>query len=91
MPSQRPERRPRAILLAITLALAAWATYLALGTYFGGGLRHDWRRSLVLLGAMALFLAGWWLLLVFRARQPTSHPPRPDTHAGGSRPADRVD
>jgi hypothetical protein len=56
------------LLLVITLALLAWGIYHAAGAYFGGfgneNLQHDFRRSLVVLGCMALFLGGWWWLML---------------------------
>lgn len=56
------------LLIVITLALAAWGIYLAIGAYFGGfggeNLAHDFRRSLVVLACMAFFLGGWWLLVL---------------------------
>lgn len=58
------------LLIVITLALAAWGVYLAIGAYFGGfggeNLAHDFRRSIVVLACMGLFLGGWWILVLTR-------------------------
>jgi hypothetical protein len=68
MPNTNSWNSQRAILLVITLALLAWGIYHAAGAYFGGfgneNLQHDFRRSLVVLGFMILFLGGWWWLLL---------------------------
>ena len=46
----------RKVLIGLTLALAVWGIYHAVGAYFGGfggeNLRHDFARSLVVLGCM---------------------------------------
>ena len=58
------------LLIVITLALAAWGIYLAIGAYFGGfggeNLAHDFRRSIVVLACMGFFLGGWWTLVLTR-------------------------
>ncbi len=58
------------ILIVLTVALAAWGIYHAIGAYFGGfggeNLAHDFRRSLVVLGCMGGFLAVWWTLVLTR-------------------------
>lgn len=65
----------RKVLIGLTVALAAWGIYHAVGAYFGGfggeNLRHDFARSLVVLGCMAAFLGFWWVLVL--TRKPRSH------------------
>jgi sulfite exporter TauE/SafE len=60
----------KTVLVVLTLALLAWGTYHAVGAYFGGfggeNLQHDFRRSLVVLACMGVFLASWWLLMLTR-------------------------
>jgi hypothetical protein len=60
---------PLAILAA---ALIVWAGLLALGAFFELGAdrpRHDFRKPLFVLGAMAAFLAVWGLALWVRGRR----------------------
>jgi FtsH-binding integral membrane protein len=68
MSKTNPWNSQRAVLLLLTLALLAWGVYHAVGVYFGGfgneNLRHDFRRSLVVLACMAAFLGGWWWLML---------------------------
>src|SRR5690242_6095535 len=68
--AQRPSGR--GLLIGLTLALAAWGIYHAIGVFFGGfgaaNLSYDFRRSLVVLAAMGGFLGFCWLLLVSRRR-----------------------
>ncbi len=58
------------LLIVLTVALAAWGIYLAIGAYFGGfggeNLAHDFRRSLVVLACMGVFLGIWWTLVLTR-------------------------
>jgi len=60
----------RKILLALTIALAGWGLYLALGAFFGGfgkgNLPQSALRSVVVLGCVGGFLATWWLLMLGR-------------------------
>ena len=60
----------RTVLIVLTVALAVWGVYHALGSYFGGmgneNLQRDFRRSLVVLGCMAAFLGFWWWLMLTR-------------------------
>lgn len=73
MPNDKPRSASRALLLAITCVLIAWAAYVAAGVYSGGGnLRTDWRRPVVVLGSMAVFLGIWWILLLMRPKGPDS-------------------
>lgn len=63
----------KTILIVITIALLAWGGYHAIGSYFGGfggaNLQHDARRSLVVFGFMAAFLAFWWAMILFAPRK----------------------
>jgi membrane protein DedA with SNARE-associated domain len=64
------DKAQKALLLILTLAVLAWGAYHAVGAYFGGfgaeNLQHDFRRSLVVLGCVGIFLAIWWTLLLTR-------------------------
>ena len=60
---------PLAILAA---ALVVWAGLFALGAFFELGAdrpRHDLRKPMFVLGAMAIFLSVWGLALWARARR----------------------
>jgi hypothetical protein len=65
-----PRRVQIKVLVVLTVALAAWGIYHAIGAYFGGfgeeNLRYDFRRSLVVLGCMGAFLGFWWFLVLTR-------------------------
>jgi hypothetical protein len=53
-------------LLVLVVALVIWAGLFAVGAYLELGAdspRHDYRKPLVVLGTMALFLGAWGLLL----------------------------
>lgn len=57
-------------LMLFGLALVIWAGLFALGAYLELGAdspRRDYRKPLVVLGTMAVFLGAWWLLLWKRA------------------------
>ncbi len=73
----------RKVLIGLTLALAVWGIYHAVGAYFGGfggeNLRHDFARSLVVLGCMGAFLAFWWWLVLTRKPRSQSHRRHDDT------------
>jgi sulfite exporter TauE/SafE len=60
----------KTFLLILTAALFGWGAYHAAGAYFGGfggeNLQHDFRRSLVVLACMSIFLVIWWLLMLSR-------------------------
>jgi membrane protein DedA with SNARE-associated domain len=60
----------KTVLIGLTVALLAWGAYHAVGAYFGGfgneNLQHDFRRSLVVLACVSIFLAIWWLLMLTR-------------------------
>jgi membrane protein DedA with SNARE-associated domain len=62
----------RNVLIGLTVALALWALYHALGSYFGGmgqeNLPRSVWRSVVVIGCMAAFLGFWWILLWNRKR-----------------------
>jgi hypothetical protein len=56
----------------LAVALATWAGLFALGAYLEWGAdqpRHDLRKPIVILAAMAAFLAVWGLALGLRARR----------------------
>jgi membrane protein DedA with SNARE-associated domain len=60
----------------IMLGVTAWGIFLAVGSYLGGidpaggsFLRHDVRRSLVILACVAGFLTFWALMLRSRERR----------------------
>jgi len=59
-------------MLWITLAVAAWGLFHAVGAYL---LNHNPWRAVVVLGAVGLFLAFWWVLLT-RAPQSRNRRPR---------------
>jgi hypothetical protein len=64
---------PLAILAA---ALVAWAGLFAAGAYFELGAdqpRHDVRKPLIIMGAMAAFLAFWGLALWMRRGRENRH------------------
>jgi hypothetical protein len=57
-------------LVILLLALVLWAGMFAVGAYLELGAdspRRDFRKPLVVLATMALFLGAWWLLLWKRA------------------------
>jgi hypothetical protein len=57
-------------LLLLGLALVIWAGLFALGAYLELGAdspRRDFRKPLVVMATMAVFLSAWWLLLWRRA------------------------
>jgi 4-amino-4-deoxy-L-arabinose transferase-like glycosyltransferase len=63
-------RRQSLPLLILGLALVAWAGLFALGAYLELGAdrpRYDFRKPIVVLATMALFLGAWGLLLWKRA------------------------
>jgi hypothetical protein len=67
--SQQKKWVPLAILAA---ALIVWATLLALGAFLELGAdepRHDFRKPMLVLGAMTAFLAVWGVALWNRDRQ----------------------
>jgi hypothetical protein len=56
-------------LAVIAVALVVWAALLALGAFLELGAdqpRHDFRKPMLVLGAMAVFLAVWGLALWLR-------------------------
>jgi membrane protein DedA with SNARE-associated domain len=59
--------------IVIMFAVAAWGAFHAVGAYFGGfnelHLRHDLRRTLMVLGCFAAFLAFWGAMLYARKRR----------------------
>jgi hypothetical protein len=57
-------------LVILLLALVIWAGLFALGAYLELGAdrpRRDFRKPLVVLATMSVFLGAWWLLLWKRA------------------------
>ena len=66
---------PRNIWLPLALLAAAlilWAALFAAGAYLELGVdqpRHDLRKPLIIMGAMAAFLSFWGLALWARARR----------------------
>jgi hypothetical protein len=61
--------RPLALL---AVALVVWAGLFAAGAYLEVGVdqpRHDMRKPLIIMGAMAAFLSFWGLALWARARR----------------------
>ena len=61
------------MICLIALSLLAWGTIHMIGSWRGGetgtvaiGLVPDYRRGLVVLGCMVLFLTCWGLLLLFQ-------------------------
>lgn len=65
----------RRAMIWLTLALLAWGSFLAVGSLLGGAnLQNSFRRGLVVIGCMAVFLALWWMLLLTQRRRP----PEPD-------------
>lgn len=59
-------------MLWITLAVAAWGLFHAIGAYL---LNHNPWRAVVVMSAVGLFLAFWWVLLT-RAPQGRGRQPR---------------
>lgn len=60
-------------MLLITLGVALWGLFHALGAYT---LNHNPWRAVVVFGAVALFLGFWWALLASAARR-KARGPRP--------------
>lgn len=62
--------KPFAIIM---LGVAAWGLFHAVGAYFGGfndlPLRHDLRRTAIVLACFAAFLAFWGAMLYSRKRR----------------------
>ncbi|HEY3391989.1 MAG TPA: hypothetical protein VGK58_04740 [Lacipirellulaceae bacterium] len=59
-------------LMFLGLALMIWAGLFALGAYLELGAdspRRDFRKPLVVLATMTVFLVAWWLLLWKRTRR----------------------
>ena len=60
------------LLLGVTLGLLAWGSYLAIGGWLGGAYSggvhlepsYALRRGAMIFGFPALFLLGWWRLLL---------------------------
>ena len=70
MNSSRPKIWLPFGLLAV--ALLVWASFFALGAYLQIGAdlpRHDLRKPLIIVGAMAAFLSLWGLALWMRSRR----------------------
>ena len=68
---QKQLRKQWLPLLLLGLALVIWAGLFALGAYLELGAdtpRHDYRKPLVVLATMALFLGAWGALLWKRGR-----------------------
>jgi hypothetical protein len=78
----------RTFLIVLSLALLAWGTYHAVGSYFGGigggNLQHDFRRSLVVFACMAAFLGFWWILLLTQPSRSARTDRPPPTKKDGS-------
>ncbi len=71
MPDNSNSLKIQKIVLAVlTVSLLAWGGFHAIGAYFGGfgeeNLQHDFRRAMVVLACMAVFLGIWWLLILTR-------------------------
>ncbi len=69
--NDRPQKpwRPLAILAA---GLVIWAALFALGAYLESGAdqpRHDFRKPLIILATMGVFLTFWGLALWLRRRR----------------------
>ncbi len=65
----RQSWRPFALLAA---ALVAWAALFAAGAYLELGAdqpQHDYRKPLIVMGSMAIFLSVWGLALWARSRR----------------------
>jgi hypothetical protein len=66
-PTSRQKWLPLALLAS---ALVVWAVLFAVGAYLEPGAdqpRHDFRKPLIILGAMGLFLSFWGLALWLRS------------------------
>ena len=63
-----PDRSPTVWLLWVMLGIGLWAIICAAGLWLAWNDRYRTWRAAVLLGAVALFLGGWGLLL-FCARR----------------------
>jgi hypothetical protein len=81
--NSNPQKVQKIVLAILTVALLAWGSFHAIGAYFGGfgeeNLQHDFRRSLVVLGCMAVFLGFWWVLILTRKprnSEPIDNPER---------------
>jgi membrane protein DedA with SNARE-associated domain len=67
-----PPRRPWLPFAVLAVALVIWAGLFALGAYLEWGAdrpRHDVRKPLIILAAMAAFLGLWGLALWRHARK----------------------
>lgn len=60
-------------LALIMVGVSAWGAFHAVGAYFGGfndlHLRHDWRRTAIVLGCCVGFLTFWGAMLYARKRR----------------------
>ncbi|HEY2761629.1 MAG TPA: hypothetical protein VGI75_12820 [Pirellulales bacterium] len=81
--NSNPLKAQKIVLAILTVALLAWGSFHAIGAYYGGfgeeNLQHDFRRSLVVLACMAVFLGIWWVLILTRKprnSEPTGNPER---------------
>lgn len=66
MPDRRRYEPAQGLIVLVVAALVGWGLYHAVGAY---RLNHDLRRSLVVIGSMALFLGLWLVLLASRRRR----------------------
>ena len=70
MSNSDPVKIQKLVLALLTVSLLAWGSFHAIGAYFGGfggeNLQHDFRRAMVVLGCMGVFLGIWWLLILTR-------------------------
>ena len=64
MPDQRPPISQRSLLAIIMGGLILWSLYVAIGAYW---YNFDLLRSIIVFGAMAVFV-GFWLLLLWTQR-----------------------
>ncbi len=72
-------RQARRILVGLTIALAAWGIYLAIGATgaFLDSRLWDPRKSLIVIACSAGFLIFWWTILRIRARRTAAVPVAP--------------
>jgi hypothetical protein len=72
-------RQARRILTGLTIALAGWGIYLAIGATgaFLDSRLWDPRKSLIVITCSSGFLIFWWTILGIRARRKTAAPLAP--------------
>lgn len=68
MSENEEQRQNYVVLRNIVLGLLAWGVVLGLGAYLFRG-QHDYRKPLIIIGCVVLFIGFWGLMLWQRQRK----------------------